>query len=157
MFVDENFCTALEYGLPPTGGWGLGIDRFTMMLTDKNNIKEVLLFPAMKPDAADKAAAAAESVAGLRIGLNQQAKEESETKAMEELNAKVKSLKGALMHLETKIRSLDGNPLQCPFRAREQELFDMLEEDLKAAMKELKTMQDNQTCIVGRLVSELRH
>lgn len=39
--MDENFCTALEYGLPPTGGWGLGIDRFTMMLTDKNNIKEV--------------------------------------------------------------------------------------------------------------------
>jgi len=41
MFIDDNFCTALEYGLPPTGGWGFGIDRFTMMLTDKNNIKEV--------------------------------------------------------------------------------------------------------------------
>ena len=41
MFVDENFCTALEYGLPPTGGWGFGIDRFTMMLADKYNIKEV--------------------------------------------------------------------------------------------------------------------
>lgn len=49
QLIDENFCTALEYGLPPTGGWGLGIDRLTMMLTDSNNIKEVLLFPACKP------------------------------------------------------------------------------------------------------------
>ncbi|KAG8196961.1 hypothetical protein JTE90_009020 [Oedothorax gibbosus] len=50
QLVDENFCTALEYGLPPTGGWGMGIDRFTMILTDTNNIKEVLCFPAMKPE-----------------------------------------------------------------------------------------------------------
>jgi lysyl-tRNA synthetase class 2 len=48
--VDEQFVTALEYGLPPTAGWGMGIDRLTMLLTDTNNIKEVLLFPAMKPD-----------------------------------------------------------------------------------------------------------
>jgi len=47
--IDENFCTALEYGLPPTGGWGMGIDRFCMLLTDTVNIKEVILFPAMKP------------------------------------------------------------------------------------------------------------
>ncbi|XP_034644135.1 lysine--tRNA ligase isoform X2 [Trachemys scripta elegans] len=39
MFIDDNFCTALEYGLPPTAGWGMGIDRLTMFLTDSNNIK----------------------------------------------------------------------------------------------------------------------
>ena len=50
MFMDENFCTALEYGLPPTGGWGMGIDRLAMFLTNSNNIKEVLFFPAMKPE-----------------------------------------------------------------------------------------------------------
>ena len=48
--IDESFLTALEFGLPPTGGWGLGVDRLTMFLTDNINIKEVLLFPAMKPD-----------------------------------------------------------------------------------------------------------
>jgi len=50
MFYDEGFCTALEYGLPPTAGWGMGIDRLCMFLTDSNNIKEVLFFPAMKPE-----------------------------------------------------------------------------------------------------------
>lgn len=47
--VDHDFVTALEHGLPPTGGWGAGIDRLTMFLSDKNNIKEVILFPHMKP------------------------------------------------------------------------------------------------------------
>lgn len=48
--IDEGFCTALDYGLPPTAGWGLGVDRMCMFLTGALNIKEVLLFPAMKPD-----------------------------------------------------------------------------------------------------------
>ena len=53
--VDMSFVTALEYGLPPTGGWGCGVDRITMLLTDTNNIKEVMLFPAMKPNDASLA------------------------------------------------------------------------------------------------------
>merc|ERR1719188_2142188 len=48
--IDEAFVTALEYGLPPTGGLGLGIDRMTMFLSNKNNIKEVILFPQMNSD-----------------------------------------------------------------------------------------------------------
>jgi len=51
--IDEAFVTALEYGLPPTGGLGLGIDRMTMFLSNKNNIKEVILFPQMKPDGSE--------------------------------------------------------------------------------------------------------
>ncbi|XP_033228226.1 lysine--tRNA ligase isoform X2 [Belonocnema kinseyi] len=54
QLIDETFLKALEYGLPPTAGWGLGIDRLTMFLTDSNNIKEVLFFPAMKPDDPNK-------------------------------------------------------------------------------------------------------
>jgi len=54
QMIDETFCTSLEYGLAPTGGWGMGIDRMVMFLTNSNNIKEVLLFPAMKPDDPNK-------------------------------------------------------------------------------------------------------
>ena len=56
MIMEEDFIVCMEYGMPPISGWGMGIDRFVALLTNQENLREVVLFPLMRPEDGNKKA-----------------------------------------------------------------------------------------------------
>lgn len=133
--IDEEFCQAMEYGLPPTGGWGCGIDRMTMLLTDQETIKEVLLFPAMKPntgiDLEKEAAKPSKALKAVRKDID--AKMENKTQGLQThiMNSETKSTEsrtsyflkvkfGGDIYLHIRIDvEIDGNEFLHSFEKKE--------------------------------------